>query len=93
MYQNYANLLPTAISSLFVRNDVYHDEYTRVSSLLYMHVGHTGSIYITFRFSPIKIWIYVEANLPINSSDTSFKNALNVNNVNNLFKSVKFPHR
>ena len=57
MYQNYADLLPTAISSLFVRNDIYHDDYIRVSSLLYMHVGHTGSIYKIFRFSPIKIWI------------------------------------
>ena len=31
MYKNYADILPTAISSLFVRNDVYHDHYTRVS--------------------------------------------------------------
>ena len=28
MYKNYADILPTAISSLFVRNDVYHDHYT-----------------------------------------------------------------
>ena len=29
MYKNYADILPTAISHLFVRNDVYHDHYTK----------------------------------------------------------------
>ena len=50
MYKNSEDLLPTAISSLFVRNDVYHDHYTRVSSLLYVPVGPTGLICKTFRF-------------------------------------------
>ena len=63
MYKNYADILPTAIYSLFVRNDVYHDHYTRVSSLLHVPVGHTGLIYKTFRFSAKKIWNYVEANV------------------------------
>ena len=49
-YTNYADILPTAISSLFVRNDVYHDHYTRVSSLLHVPVGHTGLIYKTLDF-------------------------------------------
>ena len=97
MYKNSADLLPTAISSLFVRNYVYHDHYTRVSSLLHVSVGHTGLIYKTFRFSAIKIWNYVEANVPINISFTSFKNAIKChllgNNVNNLYNSVKFSHR
>ena len=96
MYKNYADILPTAISSLFIRNDVYHDHYTRVSSLLHVPVGHTGLIYKTFRFSAIKIWNYVEANVSINSSYTSFKNAIKChllgNNVNTLFRSVKFSH-
>ena len=97
MYNNYADILSTAISSLFVRNDVYLDHYTRVSSLLYVPVGHTGLIYKTFRFSAIKIWNYVEANVSINSSYTSFKNAIKCyllgNNVNKLLRSVKFSHR
>ena len=96
MFKNYADILPTAISSLFVRNDVYHDHYTRVSSLLHVPVGHTGLIYKIFRFSAIKIWNYVEANVSFNSSYTSFKNAIKChllgNNVNNLFRSVKFFH-
>ena len=96
MYKNYADILPTSIASLFIRNDVYHDHYTRVSSLLHVPVGHTGLIYKTFRFSAIKIWNYVEANVSINSSYTSFKNAIKChllgNNVNNLFRSVKFSH-
>ena len=50
MYKNYADILPTAISSLFRRNDVYHDHYTRVSSLLHVPVGHTGLIYKTLDF-------------------------------------------
>ena len=62
-----------------------------------MPVGHTGLIYKTFRFSAIKIWNYIEANVPINISFTSFKNAIKChllgNNVNNLYKSVKFSHR
>ena len=65
MYKNYADILPTAISSLFVR--------------------------------AIKIWNYVETNVSINSLYTSFKNAIKChllgNNVNNLFRSVKFSHR
>ena len=96
MYKNYADILPTAISSLFVRNDVHHDHYAIVSSLLHVPVGYTGLIYKTSRFSAIKIWNYVEANVSINSSYTSFKNAIKChllrNNVNNLFKSVKFSH-
>ena len=92
-YKNYADILPTAISSLFIRSDAYHDHYTRVSSLLHVPVGHTGLIYKTFRFSAIKIWNYVEANVSINSSYASFKNAIKChllgNNVNNLFRSVK----
>ena len=91
------HLLPTAISSLFVRNNVYHDDETRVSSLFHVPVGHTGLIYKTFRFSGIKIWNYVEANVPNNISFTSFKNAIKChllgNNVNNLYKSVKFSYR
>ena len=59
MYKNYAVILPTAISSLFVRNEVYHDHYTRVSSLLQVPVLHTGLIYKTFRFSAIKIWNHI----------------------------------
>ena len=59
-------------------------------------VGHTGLIYKTVRFSAIKIWNYVEANVSINSSYTSFKNAIKChllgNNGNNLFRSVKFSH-
>ena len=96
MYKNYADILPTAISSLFVRNDVYHDHYTRVSSLLHVPVGHTGLIYKTFRFSAMKIWNYVEANVSINSFYTSFKNSIKChllrNNIHNLFRSVKFSH-
>ena len=76
MYKNYVDILPTAISFLFVRNDVYHDHYTRVSNLLYVPVGHTGLIYKTFRFLAIKIWNYVEANVSINSSYTSLRNAI-----------------
>ena len=42
------------------------------------------------------IWNYVEVNVSINSSYTSFKNAIKChllgNNVNNLFRSVKFSH-
>ena len=68
MYKNYADILPTAISSLFVRNDVYHDYYTRVSSLLHVPVGYMGLLYKAFRFLAIKIWNYVEANVSINSS-------------------------
>ena len=75
MYKNYSDILPTAISFLFVR-DVYHDNYTIVSSLLHVPVGHTGLIYTTFRFSAINIWNYVEGNAPINSSYTSFKNGI-----------------
>ena len=97
MYKNSADLLPTAISSLFVRNDVCYDHYTRISILLHVPVGHTGLTYKTFRFSAIKIWKYVEANVPINISFTSFKNAIKChllgNNVNNLYKSVKYSHR
>ena len=97
MYKNSADLLSTSISSLFVRNDVYHDHYTRVSSLLHVPVGHTLLIYETFRFSAIKNWDYVEANVPINISFISFKNAIKChllgNNINNLYKSVKFSHR
>ena len=59
-------------------------------------VGHTGLIYKTFRFSAIKIWNSVEANVSLNSSYTSFKTAIKChllgNNVNNLFRSVKFSH-
>ena len=69
---------------------------TRVSSLLHVPVGHTGLIYKTFRFPAIKIWNYVEANVSINSSYISFKNAIKChllgNNVYNLFRSVKFSH-
>ena len=78
MYKNSADLLPTAISSLFVRNDVCYDHYTRISILLHVPVGHTGLTYKTFRFSAIKIWKYVEANVPINISFTSLKMQLNV---------------
>ena len=66
-----------------------------LSSLLHVPVGHIGLIYKTFRFSRIKIWNYVEVNVPINISFTCFKNAIKChllgNNVNNLYKSVKFP--
>ena len=57
---------------------------------------NTGLIYKTFRFSETKIWNYVEANVSINSSYTSFKRAIKChllgNNVNNLFRSVKCSH-
>ena len=43
---------------------------------LHVPVGHTGLIYKAFRFSPIKIWNCVEANVSINSSYTSFKNVI-----------------
>ena len=70
---------------------------SRVSSLLHVPVGHTKLIYKTFRFSAINIWNYVKANVSTNSFYTSFKNAIKChllgNNVNNLFKSVKFSHR
>ena len=78
MYKNSADLLPTAISSLFVRNDVYHDHYTKVSSLLHVPVRHTGLIYKTFRFSAVKNWNYVEANVPINILLHPLKMQLNV---------------
>ena len=91
MYKNSADLLPTAISSLFVKNDVYHDHYTRVSSLLHVPV------YTVYRFSAITIWTYVETNVPIFISFTSFKNAIKYyllgNNVKHLYKSVKFSYR
>ena len=97
MYQNSADLLPTAISSLFVRNYIYHDHYTRASSILHVPVGHTGFIYKTFRFSAIKIWNSVEANVPINISFTSLKNAIKChllrNNVKNFYKSIKLSYR
>ena len=82
---------------LFIRNNVYNDHYTRVSRLLHVPVGHTGLIDKIFRFLAITIWNYVEANVPINSPYTSFKNAIKChllgNNVNTLFRSVKFSRR
>ena len=94
MYTNYADMLPTAIFSLFTRNNVYHDHYTRVSILLYVSVRHAGLIYRTFRFSEIQIWNYVKSNVPIKSSYRSSKIAIKCHllgsNVNNLFNPVKF---
>ena len=67
-----------------------------IQSFCFTHILHSSESLVYNRFSVIKIWNYVEANVSINSSYTSFKNAIKChllgNNVNNLFRSVKFSH-
>ena len=73
MLKNSINILPEAVSPLFTRNDAHHDHNTRVRRSFHVPVGKTASVYRTFRFCGIKIWNYIEANIVIDISYSSFK--------------------
>ena len=61
------------IEYLFTRNDDHHDHNTIVRRSLHVPVGKTASVYRTFKFCGIKIRNYVEANIVIDISYSSFK--------------------
>ena len=80
--------------SSFARNDDHHDHNTRVRRSLHVPVGKTASVYRTFRFCGIKIWNYIEANIIIDTSYSSFKytvkNHLMYIDIKDLYNLINF---
>ena len=72
MFKISISILSEAVSSLFTRNDDYYDHNTSVIELLHVPEGKTASVYRTIKFCGRNICNYIEANIIIDISDSSF---------------------
>ncbi len=67
--------IPRPIVKLFVKNNEYHDHFTRSSNSLHTSLGKYESTYKTFRFCATKIWNSISLHLDVNVSYTVFKHS------------------
>ena len=56
MYKFENNTLPELFSSMFTTNSQIHTYPTRTSSNLHIPIGNLKMVYITVRYSGVKIW-------------------------------------
>ena len=73
MYKYSKGLLPQPIHNLFIKNNNFHDHFTRQSVSLHKSRGNGEAIYRCFSFHAINIWNYMLKNVKTDVSFAVFK--------------------